>query len=1269
MAVVFEGFSIREYAAKMRSVDVVKCWPFSGGTDEIVNKEDIDRLLPPITVTKFRWWSHELDLLRSSNNSNSSSVVNAEAEEDNKLVEEEEEEEKLDMVCPVCRVFTAATVNALNAHIDNCLVQASREERRRMRLAIKAKSRPPKKRSIVEIFAESRQIDKLDVNDDNLHKVDGQQHELDCTDVEFNSKIVKKKKKKMKKVKILNKLMHNKKKLKNKSLKNKLITNNKENPNKLKLQTPVKFKRKVNDSVCNKGLAKGILDSVIIHRKKQDLKHKSLRKRHRIVKTTKLVTENQESVVPVRGILKNHKRDVLVQNASICSAQTGSQVNPCDIHHSDRHVRFSGKDDILGPSKRNVSSFENNICRLYSDSITSSEKDRSTESEDQLATLNGINGDVVSISLEQETVVQPLIEKDLFPCSHASVDIPNFQRPHKIPQEKLKNFSDKSVDNLCMFDRSNHLTSYGPSYADTQLLSALNKVSNPCVNPQFHGSVSKASNSSARFIDHFENSSHGVAEMSSMANMRQISQPSSTAFALDESAELRLPSPAENMTGHGMQFPPCTDLSTVEFRSSLCPFPEWNQRAVSFRQNCMSEEFFGLPLNSQGELIQASSNGKGCYNQLNKSNLEAGSSSGFPVLNHELQRNMGDCSSSLKERRYVERFFPKDQLNLFPGENYVKENPNLHLPARLGVAESPVTTEDVHRINSRTGSSHYVPLLDSEQNLKNISFDRFRQYDQAQNQDGIGVDHPKENSDQMLLNTTQLTMRLMGKDVAIGRSSKEMQGFRDGQVWTDKEIISEHCTSSTGPENLSVKSHFQNWLKPASGKLNQPLEIHSSQASQSNPLMRGPDSRFFHPYGNWKTNTVFENGIHPVNRNHSSKLHTIANPLPLQEMLNWTGNLQETFIPGPDTSSVSSHAGSAPHINSQLRDWSPAGFPYKQNQPQVTKSAFSFPFLHSDHVEPVQQSWFQSSSKSLVPWLLQTKQVKAPASVPFAGFDGKYYPHSTEPNLPVIPSFHQSPVAYPYNFMTSQTPMQSSLGPVALVHPSFVSAHSGTQPISSINMNYRNRNRAKNRMQSKALGIKSLNHCQKTKKMPASIDGYSTNAAKISNLVQEDSSAVMEFTREDYGGNIRCNAGASETNFYKDRASSSGCDPLEVQEDVYSMTGLASGGNFIQDIQYNGGSLKLNSDCVGASGVGCAPNESLNFGVRTSLVYDSSKVDGIGRSGPIKLSAGAKHILKPSQNMDQDNSRLVHSTIPFATAPDSAYLRESQKKSTKVYRF
>ncbi|KAJ0111400.1 hypothetical protein Patl1_01487 [Pistacia atlantica] len=1027
-----------------------------------------------------------------------------------------------------------------------------------------------------------------------------------------------------------------------------------ENPNKPKLQTPVKITRKLNDSVCKKGLAKDILDSVTIHRKKQDLKRLSPQKRHKVVQTTKLITEHQESEVPVRGILKNHKKDVPVQNASICGIQGGSQVNPCGVQHSDRHVRFS-------------------------DSITSSsEKDRSTGSEDELATLNGIDGDVVSISIEHGTGVQPVIEKDLFPLTHDCVDIPNFQRAHITSQEKLKLLSDKSVplcqvplceDNLCMFDRGNRLTSYGPPNAGTpKLLSALNKVCNPCVNPQSRGSVSRASNSSAKFIDYFENNSHGVAEMSSMANMRQIPQSSSTGFTLSESAKLRLPSLAENMTGHAMQYPPCSDLSTMELRSSLCPFPEWKQRAVSFRQNCMSEEFFGLPLNSQGELMQAS-NGKGCFNQLNMSNLEAGSSSGLPVLNYELQRNMGDCSSTLKERHYVERFLPKDQLNLFPGENYVKENPNWHLPARLGVTESTITAEEVYRRNSGNGSNHCIPFLDSGQNLMNMSLDRFRQYDQVQNQDGVGVIHPKEDSDQMLLNRTQLTMRLMGKDVAIGRSSKEVQGFPDGKVWTEKEVISEHRTSSSGLENLSVKSHFQDWLNPVSGKPNQLLEIQRNQAPQSNTVMGGPDSRFFHPYIYWQTNPPSENGALTNNRNHSSKLHHIANPPPFREVLNLTGSLEEPFIPGPDTLRVSSHAGSAPHINCHM-DWSPTEFNYKQNPPQAAKSVFNFPFLHPDCVEPVQPSWFQSSSKSLAPWLLQTAQVKTPVagSQPFAGFDGKYHPHTAEPNLPATPSVHQSPVAYPYNAMTSQTHMQSSLGPVAVVHPSLVSALSGTQPVSSINMSYRNRNKAKDRMQSKALGIKSLNHCQKTKKRPAYKDGYSTNATKISNLViQEDVSAVTEFTREDYSRNIQCNAGASEPTSNKDRASSSGCNPLEVQEDVYSMTGLARD-NFIQDIQYNDGSIELNAECVGASGVGCVPNESLKIGVRTSLGIDSSKVDGIARSGPIKLSAGAKYILKPSQNMDQDNSRLVHSTIPFATVPDSNNLSESQKKSTKVYR-
>ncbi|KAH0865329.1 hypothetical protein HID58_082540 [Brassica napus] len=55
----YEGFSIREYTRKVRSVDMRKCCPFPGE----FTGDFIQSLLPPITVTKFRWWSHELTSL------------------------------------------------------------------------------------------------------------------------------------------------------------------------------------------------------------------------------------------------------------------------------------------------------------------------------------------------------------------------------------------------------------------------------------------------------------------------------------------------------------------------------------------------------------------------------------------------------------------------------------------------------------------------------------------------------------------------------------------------------------------------------------------------------------------------------------------------------------------------------------------------------------------------------------------------------------------------------------------------------------------------------------------------------------------------------------------------------------------------------------------------------------------------------------------------------------------------------------------------------
>ncbi|KAH9330177.1 hypothetical protein KI387_002285, partial [Taxus chinensis] len=55
-------------------------------------------------------------------------------------------------VCPVCKTFTSTTITAVNAHIDDCLAQASDIQKKQGKMN-RQKSRTQKKRSIVDICA------------------------------------------------------------------------------------------------------------------------------------------------------------------------------------------------------------------------------------------------------------------------------------------------------------------------------------------------------------------------------------------------------------------------------------------------------------------------------------------------------------------------------------------------------------------------------------------------------------------------------------------------------------------------------------------------------------------------------------------------------------------------------------------------------------------------------------------------------------------------------------------------------------------------------------------------------------------------------------------------------------------------------------------------------------------------------------------------------------------------------------------------------------
>lgn len=155
-------------------MDVVKCWPFDGDGD---GDGDESVLLPPMEVPKFRWWSHELELLRS---------------------------------------VSAQHKSSHSHQVESGKTEKSVEERRQ----IKGKSRPPKKRSILEIFAVAPQIDSSadleggeddDDDDDDEAQVEDGNGDVTCVEEdEFNSGIKRKNSKtknktKMKKTKKKNK--------------------------------------------------------------------------------------------------------------------------------------------------------------------------------------------------------------------------------------------------------------------------------------------------------------------------------------------------------------------------------------------------------------------------------------------------------------------------------------------------------------------------------------------------------------------------------------------------------------------------------------------------------------------------------------------------------------------------------------------------------------------------------------------------------------------------------------------------------------------------------------------------------------------------------------------------------------------------------------------------------------------------------------------------------------------------------------------------------
>lgn len=949
------------------------------------------------------------------------------------------------------------------------------------------------------------------------------------------------------------------------------------------MQNPVNSSRKLKGTVGNKRVA---LDDInaSAHKKKASLKHESVEKK-------------QKAVHPIRGILKSHSTQIGGSTSSGCNTQDGTKETLCDVQEltsARPHVTFSVKDDIAGPKRRN--SFDEISFSLSSDGqATSLVKAQSSESDEEDANLEGNQSkDYIAFDIDSRKEVCPVVESKQFSNTPEQVTVQNFLRPSTNLVEKSESLTEVALgdnNNLHLFDRGNTITAQHCSdYTGIFRTLSTPQAGNICgINDQVGDSG--AYSSAGKFIGHLGDSTYQVSSMNSDPNTRTFLRPSSLYSVSDNQANERSPFPSQTYGDNdnsvqGLGYRPPSLMFSADMMEDSSPFLSWGKGTIA--NNSVNENFFGLPLSSQGELINfSSSSGKEGVNQFQASRISRSSSDGVPLDNIAYQTNQGNLSTSESL---------KDRVNQCP-----------HYPARLGVTElQGGGRASINLPGTDRSFNHYARPLDSELNLMKYPFVEQNQHDQVQKQKRNGLISLKESSDHNSQSSSQPTMRLMGKDVPIGRSIKEVQvqQFEEGHVWADQQSRRNYSEDAPPIENLLSKTCSKldcvsgSPLQISSENVTQSMRSQTNQALRSTLLMNGPNnSEFPQPFLDLQTNHVLQNGSQGFRKVSSPYSHPITHPQASCGVFNRA----------PDDFPEQFKSGAKPVVQPSTCSYSQAtclsngGLNERRKLPRATESAFEIPFMHPAVGEQAKTLWFQSSYRSMPPWLLSSTDAK-PLETSSQQFSSppssRSYPYNIWGGNLTTPINYSAEAPYPLTSTASSVqPPLVPLRPAITMKPSSTVCSSGS-------------------------GNK-IKVADTDKKRPTGNLDESTKPVKLRNtemtgLIQETSSSR-----------------------------------------AYQMSRRA--------VEFD--------NLAARSSKGCCLNEAKNKNINSVSYhrgFGSSNLDGMVISSPVRLSPGAKHILKPSPNVvnHEDNSRPIHrSAFSVAATNDSGRDLDIQRRMTKIYRF
>ncbi|KAJ6830375.1 uncharacterized protein M6B38_354060 [Iris pallida] len=1115
MAVLLETFSIREYASRMRAADEHKCWPFDGDAEV--------RLLPPIQIRKFRWWSDELDAARSRE------------------------------------------------------TESGRPEAA-VRRSARGKQKAPKKRSIIELFAVAPQVA-------------GEKESGSGGDG----------KKEMMSKRILIKYKKNKKK------KNSLATK-KGKIHKQKMSYSADGSLLLRELVRKKRFGKTLRD-LSGKRMKKSLSGKSLpsKSNSKDNQTLKLISTKQVvgKVLPTHGILKNQNRATSVQKRSVIDDTQGENLLE-SCRALVKHVTFSGKDDILGHnqvrSRLELPPLQT-LCKIFSNVLAAS------------SATNGSRGDTAShdtgaqlVNESEKDVAVDLIEKtdrSSDSCNPETTSISLTKRNFGASEETPLG---KTVDlNSTLHIYSDLDCSHS---GNTQIVSPICKdVDVSRINGSGSGLGTHVSGSFPYSTESCVSRPDPTCSLNITRNL--VSQPQSSCLvtSMHENGKI-----SHLCVGPMVDYISCSpdlkrkgNFPSNDIMSSICSSVGSNTLRESrrstdsipnHRDKCINEDFIGLPLNSQGELMKLySSSEYGFRDLLKKQNTEVGSLQDFQIPRFSDAKSNKDIGN-MKAKFSGLPLCEKDRSKWFPDEHCTASR---QLVSGLGIT-------GMQNFERRQIPGH-ESLKDHNPDQINVSYCGCLDQYQTHNSRGNDKFH-KEGSLDRNQPAGPPTMRLMGKNVTVGKISNECQGYCDGSMRREKEIVTQQCSFVGVPDKPQcIRWPQQEWVAHSSPgtsngnpfqQLAAPGSLHFSAIQSSSEQMpfdyRMPfdcreqrmsmDEIYHHRQALYSASSICNSATEPVEMGHQ--------------------------IPG-----VASHARDVyQHMLLGSTHCKPS-----QNLPYSTSSSILCPpFENQGHGKNFGPSSAPSSSH-IPQWLLNPKEQRKNQnnSCPYSDRFARHQPSpTTTTNLLTFPSTYSTST---FSFPVYNTNAVVSPSPASLAQPSLVPAYPTSYSYPTANGSYTSNITHKKDASS---NFKYVEDQESRKRSADRCDGFMRPVKKPNQTTHWNSYIPIGPRRRELHRYIPY--GAETT-----KKPSSQYKRIDEGHPIIS-------------------------------------KNKISFG--SSSKFGSLELDGKLKSGPVKLIAGAKHILKPSQCTDQDNESLIHhSTIPFEVGSSSSKVPVSLDKTTKIYRF